>query len=542
MAASTATRTSLASRASAGTDLSASTVRERGPRRWVWIALAALSLVGFAAFDVWLLTTRGAISAELLFWEAQRRLVEGADPPRLSLLLTSDQPLVLYLAALGGSAIAAAAIAGMASVLVLVHGWWRTCAGAGRGVAWLLPMTLTLAHPAIWLTAAQYPQPALRALLVLSAGTWLLRYAEDGATYALLVAAASLAGLGLLEPAPWVLWLYLALALILSSRRPRAEQTARVLMLLFPAVFLAVGRAILSGQVGGGLGPAQAHLAACQTTGADALRASVDPNCLVAGGVAGFGAVFSDLWFFAPAAVLLGLWAAGRVVVSRRSGRAGLTMLLLLFLLEPLARPWLALDAAAARPLDVMLPLLALPLLASYAWARPGGWVGWLSTSVLLLVGLVLAWVNLLVAPLGDGVHAQAEDAALLRAAVSEAQPLAWLAPYREAAGELNGRLRPGERVLLDDAQLYPVVALVAAPGALLLPHDATYGVASQCPDGLAAFVVVSVPEGPPGDAELLQAWATRLSDYDLVANHGRVRVYQLARPGATARCLGLAR
>ena len=142
---------------------------------------------------------------------------------------------------------------------------------------------------------------------------------------------------------------------------------------------------------------------------------------------------------------------------------------------------------------------------------------------------------------MGDGLHPQAEDAALLRAAVTEGRPLAWLAPYRQAAGELNGRLQPGERVLLDDAQLYPVVALVAAPGALLLPHDATYGVANQCPDGLAAFVVLSVPEGPLGKVELTQAWGTRLRDYDVLVDAGRVRLYQLARPGATPRCLGLA-
>jgi hypothetical protein len=205
-------------------------------------------------------------------------------------------------------------------------------------------------------------------------------------------------------------------------------------------------------------------------------------------------------------------------------------------LLEPLARPWLALDAVAERPLGVMLPLLALPLLASYAWARPGGWVGWLSTSVLLLVGLVLAWASLLFTPIGDSLHPQSEDAALVRSAVSDGQPLAWLVPYQQAAGELNGRLQPGERVLVDDAQLYPVVALVAAPGALLLPHDATYGLANQCPDGLATFVVLSVREGPNAEAE-----GTRLSDYDLVANPGRVRVYQVVRPGATPRCLGLA-
>src|SRR5262249_51612228 len=153
-------------------------------------------------------------------------------PPRLNLLVSSAQPLMLYLAALGASAIAAAAIAGMASVLVLVHGWWRTCEGAGRGFAWLLPMLLTLGHPAVLLTAAQHPLPALRALLVLSCVTWLLRYAESSATYALMISAASLAGVGLLEPAPWVLWLYLAVAVLLSSPRGWAEQMARMLMLL----------------------------------------------------------------------------------------------------------------------------------------------------------------------------------------------------------------------------------------------------------------------------------------------------------------------
>src|SRR4051794_27370364 len=101
-------------------ELSAERAEERGPSRWVWFGLAIVSLAAFAAFDLWLLRVRGAISAELLYWEAQRRLIEGADPPRLNLLVTSSQPLVLYLAALGGSAIAAAAIAGMASILVLV--------------------------------------------------------------------------------------------------------------------------------------------------------------------------------------------------------------------------------------------------------------------------------------------------------------------------------------------------------------------------------------------------------------------------------------
>ena len=72
-----------------------------------------------------------------------------------------------------------------------------------------------------------------------------------------------------------------------------------------------------------------------------------------------------------------------------------------------------------------------------------------------------------------------------------------WLQLHQAVAAELDRRLQAGQRVLLDDTALYPVVALVAAPGALLLPSDPAYGVASQCPDGLVDFVVLNVPMGP---------------------------------------------
>ncbi len=520
-------------------ELSAEHQQERGPSRWVWIGLAIALLAAFAAFDLWLLRARGAISSELLYWEAQRHLIEGADPPRLNLLVTSSQPLLLYLAAIGGSAIAAAAVAGMASILELGHGWWRACRDAGRGLAWLVPMVLTVAHPAVLLTAAQYPQPALRALLILSCITWLLRYAEGGATYTLLVAAASLAGVGLLEPAPWVLWLYLALALLFSSARGRDEQLARVLMLLFPAVFLAVGRALLGLQLGGGLGPGQAHWAGCQATGADALSAAVDPNCVLsAGPISTLPAELTSLAVLVPAAVLMGVWALGRVLANYGSGRLGVALLLLLPLVEPLARPWLAPEAMAARPLDVMLPLLAMPLLASYAWAHRFSWLGWGLSSLALAFGLVFGWAGLLLQPSGSPLHPGTEPAALMRSVTG--QPAAWLQPHRAVAAELDRRLQAGQRVLLDDTELYPVVALVAAPGALLLPNDPAYGIASQCPDGLADFVVLKVPDEPDGAAALAANWGARLSDYDTVVDSGAVQLYALARPGATPRCLGL--
>ena len=385
-------------------ELSVDREEVREPSRLVWFGLAIVSLAAFAAFDHWLLRVRGAISAELLYWEAQRRLIEGADPPRLNLLVTSSEPLVLYLSALGGSAIAAAAIARMASILVVVHGGWRTCRDAGRGLAWLLPMALTVAHPVVLVTAAQYPQAALRALLVLSCITWLLRYAEGAATYTLLVAAASLAGVGLLEPAPWVLWIYLALALLLSSARGRDEQLARVLMLLFPAVFLAIGRALLGLPLGGGLGPNQAHWAGCQATSADRLSAAIDPNCLWSmGPLSTLPAELGSLAILAPAAVLMVLWALGRVISNHQTGRFGIALLLLLPLVEPLARPWLAPEAA--RPLDLMLPVLAMPLLASYAWAHRFSWPGWGLSSLALAIGLVLGWAALPQQPTGNALH-----------------------------------------------------------------------------------------------------------------------------------------
>jgi hypothetical protein len=46
----------------------------------------------------------------------------------------------------------------------------------------------------------------------------------------------------------------------------------------------------------------------------------------------------------------------------------------------------------------------------------------------------------------------------------------------------------------------------------------------------------------PSTASSLAATWGTRLSDYDLVVDGGNVRLYALARPGATPRCLGLAR
>ncbi len=267
----------------------------------------------------------------------------------------------------------------------------------------------------------------------------------------------------------------------------------------------------------------------------------------------------TNLVVFAPAALLVGAWAVVRALLSHASGRFGLGLLLLVPLFEPVVRPWLAVESVAPRPLDVMLPLLAMPLLASYAWAshaqasharashaqashawRRYAWLGWGLTSLTLGIGLVLAWASLLLQPTASPLHPGAEDAALVRAVGG--QPTPWLQPYQAAATELESRLQPGQRILLDDTQLYPVVALMATPGAFLLPHDAAYEVASQCPDGLVDFIALKVPDGPGGAAALSAAWGTRLNDYDVMLDSGGVRVYALARPGATRRCVGLAR
>jgi hypothetical protein len=130
-------------------------------------------------------------------------------------------------------------------------------------------------------------------------------------------------------------------------------------MLLFPAVFLALGRTLLAAPVGGGAAAGTARRAACDVA-SNGLLGGVDPGCLSGLGAAVLATSIADLTWYAPAMLGLGLWAIGRVAARpRRIGRTGVALLLAMPLLEPVARPWLAPETVLPGPLIVLLPLLA---------------------------------------------------------------------------------------------------------------------------------------------------------------------------------------
>ena len=97
-----------------------------------------------------------------------------------------------------------------------------------------------------------------------------------------------------------------------------------------------------------------------------------------------------------------------------------------------------------------------------------------------------------------------------------------------------------GERVLLDDQQLFPGGRAETDTGALLLPHDPVDGIATQCPDGLAHFIVLVGAGDLRSGKQLADRWGTRLNDYDLVVVNAPLRLYALARPNARRQCRGL--
>ena len=531
----------------------------------------------------WLWQTRGGAAIELLFWEARRRVLVDVAPPDLAVLLRTDQPLVLYLAAAAGGAAAAAAALGATAALVLFRGWRDSLGAPGtpgtlrRRLDWLLwPLlgALCLLNPAVLVAGAQYPAQTLRALLLLATTACLLRFALRAQTYALLLAALSLGGLAFVDSSPWLLWIYAAAALVLARRRPGDEQLSLVLMLLFPPVVLAAGRLAFAWALGGGAGAGEARRAACAVAGWAQTSGAVEPACVDRSLPDALLQSATSLVSYAPAYLLLAALAVAAALV-RTAGRAraaggppapsagaarsgplrwpGLVLLLLLPGVELLLRPLTAPEALTATPLDVLFPVLALPLLAGYAApsrlvedpgpeAAPppdpaprggaGRWLWWpgplplLLTLVLLVSGAFAAWVSL-VPPSGPAPAVAGEPGRLLRTA--RGTPSDPLVPFRQLSALLDGRVQAGQRVLLQGEVLFPLVALLDRGDALLLPSAPEYGLAVQRPAAFATYVVLA-PPGPGRDQLAAQdvGWTERLRDYELLTDVRGVRVYVL--------------
>lgn len=458
-------------------------------------------LVSFAAFwgiGHWLWVSRGLISRELLQWEAQRQLVLAVRPPDLTLLLTTQAPLVFYSTLVAGSAGAAAALIGAAALASL-----ESQLRAVHAPRLWLP--LIVLQPAVLIGVMAYPTAVARAALIASVMLSFYRYLHKQETWSILTAALTLGALMLIDAGAGVLLVWFGAALVLARRRGWREQVTIVLIALFPGLFVvAAWGYLLRPEVSGQLtwqSPALVSAALDWGTLAPPRRL----QDLLAGGVA-----LLPLLLIPCAALVQQRRSQAQVQPWRHW--LGSTLLLA----TPLAD--LAWQFRQGNAALVLLPLLALPALAIPLLQRRR--LRW-GIGALLTLGLLVGWAYPAVAAGGEAAH-------LLRL-VREGRSDDTLAPYRALAEVLNARLAPGQRVLIDETAGWPLLALVSRRDAFLLPHQLEYRLATQDITHWAEFVVVRQPRRPDSrrNPEAEDRIYPGLSSYDLVLRSGELYLYQ---------------
>lgn len=453
-------------------------------------ALGLLAYVALAGFNIWLWEKQGIIAANLIGWEAARRVLVGVDPPDMAVLLSSEPASLYYLVLLSGAAFNAAALLGALAVVLVAARLQRTAAPA-----WLLP--LIILQPAFVLAALYYPALLLHSLLFTATLRSVLRYLRTAEHVWLLTTALLLAVTALTGPPEW--WLWLSLGLILTVRaRTWAELLSLFLVLLFPALFIS------------------------QTLGL--LRRDLVPLWLPAVAPAPHD-VPLVFWVGVPLVYLL-------LLVSLCYRRPATTqhahVRLRLVLALPLIAAGIVLSDTTAHVYDlapqwqVLVPLLLLlPVLWSAAPQRRRRRLA-LVVGLLLAASLALGWVGVLRTP----SEANTLLAPVLPA-TAPAAPHSQLAGLRAAVARLNAELQPGQRVLASSSIQMPLVAWLDDPAALFLPHQLDYTVALQQPADWADYLVLTAPRA--GGPTLL--WGRDrtqlLAGYRLIQEHDAIQVYQ---------------
>ena len=469
-----------------------------------WLALFAL--LALTGVTLW---RAGIISSELLFWEARRRLIVELQPPDLTTIVSTDPALVLLLLLPAGPVSGGVALLGTVAVVVVsaVRRW------VGLGALWL---PLLLIQPGVAIALVEYPSVLVRTTLYLLVLACLLAYVRGPRVVLILSAALGLGALTLVDAAPWPLWIFLGSVLWWSRPMPTQERISLLMVTFFPAVFLVVAWQYLSWTM---------HLARTGLDAAPALLFGALPDAALtrawqtsAPGLAGLGTGAEQLLVWAPGYVL----AVALLLLSRRRGADGWTRTSVFLLLAPavdiLARSMLGYGRSDA--LSAVLPALSLLLAASMLGGRARFVIG-----VVLLAGALVGWGLLL--------RADGDEPARLARRVAGLSSLDPLQPLRGLAAAVDTRVGGNGTVLLDDAALFPVVALVREPSSLMLPYRAEFALAVQQPEHFADLIVTT-------DPSWLWSRATAQPEapgYGLVCQAGQVSLYARGAqaPGGTA-------
>jgi hypothetical protein len=477
-----------------------------GGRAWVRSSLVPMllfwvtSYLALIVLGIWLWESRGVISSELLFWEANRTLAVGVDPPNPAVVMLTYPPLILFLAILSGSAINAAALLGATSFTLLARLWYRS----GAPWSWLL---LLLLHPTLLVCALEYPSLLLRATLLLVVLYCDARYLFSESPQLLFGGAFALGALALVDSRLWPFWIYLTIALLIARRRPARESLSLLLVALLPVVFLTVTWSYLTWtQTGAASFQVQTLPSAtgAGTWAQNGLWGALSPRLAVTSGVQQLEILLKT----APAYILLLVLFVGQnwrrvrqddsLGSLSESGRGRLSTILLMS--APLADLLLNSVGGATHlsVLQVALPLLGIPLL--WSTLRPNLAWRW-AAGVLLLAGFMWSWVLAL-----EPGTAVPQDL-VRQAAVQEVRPA-----YREVADLLNAQLGPGQRVLMDEEQVEPLVALIHDSRALLLSHHPGFAVAQYLPEEWADYVVATDYQTRPPEE-----YSRLLAHFDLI-------------------------
>lgn len=438
---------------------------------WLWL----MSYTLICLTTIWLWEARGVVSSELLELQAQRRLIAEVTPANLPTLLAAKDPLIICLTLLAGSAFNALALLGATAVTLLAH----QVRAAGLPRIWTL---LLMAQPALFVALMQYPDVVFHTLLIVVAFDALYHYIKRRETFYALTGALMFSLGNLSDRTFWQLLVYLAIVLLVATKRSWREQVSVLLIVLFPSLCIGLTWHMLQ------------------------LNKRAETQTAFAKMSAQFGSsAFQPVLITAGISIGLLVLAAFYLFKARTNDvHANNWLALLLLLGAPCIDIYLHLTTVGPF-LSMVIAIVAFPLYAQPLRRFPFGQA---VAGTLLSITLLLGWMIML--PLEGEPHL------LFMRALGQSVETPTM-PYQRMVMIINERLQPDDRVLLDSETFSSLVPLINNSQALLLPQQRLYALAVQDPYRWARFVVIQDE----------QRAAYNLSGYVLLIRQDHFEVYE---------------